>query len=141
MMKIKLGRLLPTLALVLSSCTGIYSWEEICSSSNPVFTELHNNQLNWTAHFLETEYTGDLANPFVIEIGVDRYVVRSLYHTDLGEPIISISINEGFPNTQLGILGIVYIPNERITDFAYDDYEVVLIESDIYCYRLIADSN
>jgi hypothetical protein len=121
--------------MLLTSC-GIVSeiikeTKEVCNSSGEVFLTLSENYRNWVEYFEDLPLSSD--NGITINLSNDLYVVRSLYQTDEGTPIISIRTWDTYPVTFLGNAGYFYVPDGDISFFP-SEYQVEQMLSNIYCY-------
>jgi hypothetical protein len=73
-------------------------------------------------------------NAIVFNDGSYPYTVRSLYQTNEGEPILSISTRDEWPRTPLGVQGYFYTPTGELS-FNDDRYNVEQLDNNIFCYK------
>jgi hypothetical protein len=106
---------------------------ELCDPDGAISSLLTENYEEWTQHFSGLEISPYNAITFEA-YGGRLYTVRSLYRTTDGTPVISISTNEGYPRTPIGINGyLIYTSGEF--DFEDDRYTITEMDGGIYCYE------
>ena len=116
-------------ALCLVSCG---RQPELCDPDGAIFSFLNENHEEWTQHFSGLETSSN--NAITFEVYGRLYTVRSLYRTTDDTPVISISTNEGYPRTPIGISGYLAYTSGAF-NFADERYTVTEMGEGIYCYE------
>ena len=70
-----------------------------------------------------------------ISVNGYTYAVQVLQFTSDGQPILSISTDEGHPRTWIGISRYFFTPNNELLNLS-DTYEIEPMRENIYCLTL-----
>jgi hypothetical protein len=97
-----------------------------------LYLALLENKDTWVDYFAELSLSSD--NHINIPLDGWIYVVRSIYRTSDGAPILSININRGRRTTLLGGVGYFYSPTGELEDDVYTGYDIEELSDNIYCY-------
>ncbi|MGJ3237282.1 MAG: hypothetical protein ACFE0Q_01105 [Anaerolineae bacterium] len=121
--------------LLITGCSAlseaIAENKEVCDSDGDVFVALSTNYGEWTEYFEDLSLSSD--NGITINLGNDLYVVRSLYQTPEGLPILSIITWDTYPVTFLGNAGYLYVPDDDLSFFP-TEFQTEQMSPNIYCY-------
>ncbi len=114
-----------------SSCKPYVEIEEPCDFYSDLVTVLSDNYEEWATQ----AQTISAATNGVATIHVNgrTYAVRVLKFTSDNLPILSISTNEGYPRTWLGLTGYFFTPNDELLTF-WGNYKLKQMTENIYCY-------
>lgn len=118
--------------LMITGCDGPYG-KDVCGTDSEVFKMLQANYPAWSA-----------IKPPALSNGVATihtsdgliYSVRVLQYTTNGQPVVSISTDEGYPRTFTGLKGYFYTPNNELLTLE-SSYEITQLTSHIYCYQRV----
>lgn len=121
------------LCILLTACGVaelVKETKEVCNPIGEVFLTLSQNYVNWIEYFEDLPLSSN--NGINVDLSNGSYVVRSIYQTSTGTPIITIKTWDTYPNTFLGNAGYFYTPDD--ISFFPSEYQVEEMLSNMYCY-------
>lgn len=114
-----------------SSCKPYVKIEEPCDFYSELIAVLSDHYEEWAE---QTQTISPATNGVAtIDAGGKLYAVHVLKFTSDNLPILSISTNEGYPRTWLGITGYFFTPSNELLTFG-GNYKLEQMTENIYCY-------
>ena len=123
------------LLIIVASCSTYPDREEICNPTGEVIATIESNYEQWT----ELVWSMPPSTNGVATFSARgyTYAVRVLQFTSDGQPILSVSTDEGHPRTWIGLSGYFITPGELLN--LSSNYEIEHMKDNIYCYRKTTD--